>query len=101
MRNAVSDAMHSAVDALRSEVVQHDHRRAVLGEIVLEREDLPPIAQGALRKQTNLRQTVNNDALRANMLQGASWNLVGHELLIIAGWLVVCFTLALRLFRWK
>jgi ABC-type multidrug transport system permease subunit len=45
--------------------------------------------------------TAVNDALRANMLQGAAWNTVGHELLIIAGWLVVCFTLALRLFRWK
>jgi ABC-type polysaccharide/polyol phosphate export permease len=45
--------------------------------------------------------TAVNDALRANMLQGATWNMVGHELLIIAGWLIVCFTLALRLFRWK
>jgi ABC-2 type transport system permease protein len=45
--------------------------------------------------------TAVNDALRANMLQGASWNAVGHELLIIAAWLVVCFTLALRLFRWR
>jgi ABC-type multidrug transport system permease subunit len=45
--------------------------------------------------------TAVNDALRANMLQGAAWNTVGHELLIIAAWLVICFTLALRLFRWK
>ena len=45
--------------------------------------------------------TAVNDALRANMLQGASWSVVGHELIIIAGWLVVCFTLALRLFRWR
>src|SRR5688572_15152778 len=45
--------------------------------------------------------TAVNDALRANMLQGASWNVVGPEMLIIAVWLVVCFTLALRLFRWR
>jgi ABC-2 type transport system permease protein len=45
--------------------------------------------------------TAVNDALRANMLQGASWNTVGGELAIIATWLVVCFTLALRLFRWR
>ena len=45
--------------------------------------------------------TAVNDALRANMLQGATWGIVGHELLIIAAWLVVCFTLALRLFRWR
>jgi ABC-type multidrug transport system permease subunit len=45
--------------------------------------------------------TAVNDALRANMLQGASWSMVSHEMAIIAGWLVVCFTLALRLFRWR
>jgi ABC-type multidrug transport system permease subunit len=45
--------------------------------------------------------TAVNDALRANMLQGASWGVVGNEMLIIATWLVVCFTLALRLFRWR
>ena len=45
--------------------------------------------------------TAVNDALRANMLQGASWPAVGPEIGIIAAWLVVCFTLALRLFRWR
>ena len=45
--------------------------------------------------------TAVNDALRANMLQGASWGTVGGELAIIVTWLVICFTLALRLFRWR
>ena len=45
--------------------------------------------------------TAVNDALRANMLQGASWATIGGELAIIVTWLVVCFTLALRLFRWR
>jgi ABC-type multidrug transport system permease subunit len=45
--------------------------------------------------------TAVNDALRANMLQGASWASVGGELAIIVAWLVVCFILALRLFRWR
>ena len=45
--------------------------------------------------------TAVNDALRANMLQGASWGTVGAELAIIVTWLVICFTLALRLFRWR
>jgi ABC-type multidrug transport system permease subunit len=45
--------------------------------------------------------TAVNDALRANMLQGAPWNVVGPEMLLIAAWLVVCFSLALRLFRWR
>jgi ABC-2 type transport system permease protein len=41
------------------------------------------------------------DALRANMLQGAGVLNVAPQLGILAAWLVVCFTLALRLFRWK
>jgi ABC-2 type transport system permease protein len=45
--------------------------------------------------------TAVNDALRANMLQGLGWGTVLPELGIIAGWLVVSFVLALRLFRWR
>jgi ABC-type multidrug transport system permease subunit len=45
--------------------------------------------------------TAVNDALRANMLEGASLAAVSSEMLIIAGWLLVSFLLALRLFRWR
>jgi ABC-2 type transport system permease protein len=45
--------------------------------------------------------TAVNDALRANMLQGLGWQTVLPELGIIAGWLVVSFVLALKLFRWR
>jgi ABC-2 type transport system permease protein len=45
--------------------------------------------------------TAVNDALRASMLEGAGWDRLGPELAIIAAWLVVSFTLALRLFRWR
>jgi ABC-type polysaccharide/polyol phosphate export permease len=41
------------------------------------------------------------DALRAHMLQGAGLVGVAPQLGILLGWLVVCFGLALRLFRWK
>jgi ABC-type multidrug transport system permease subunit len=41
------------------------------------------------------------DALRANMLQGGGWSAVGGELAILLGWLVVSFTIALRIFRWR
>jgi ABC-type polysaccharide/polyol phosphate export permease len=41
------------------------------------------------------------DALRANILRGAGWQLVLPELAIIAAWLVVSFVLALKLFRWR
>jgi ABC-2 type transport system permease protein len=45
--------------------------------------------------------TAVNDALRANMLQGLGWHAVLPELGIIAGWLVVSFVLALKMFRWR
>jgi ABC-type multidrug transport system permease subunit len=45
--------------------------------------------------------TAVNDALRANMLEGASVAGIVPELALIAVWTAVCFGLALRLFRWK
>jgi ABC-type polysaccharide/polyol phosphate export permease len=45
--------------------------------------------------------TALNDALRASMLQGARLWEIGPELAVLAGWLVVCFGLALKLFRWR
>ena len=41
------------------------------------------------------------DALRANMLQGESFAHLAPQLGILAVWLVVCFSLALKLFRWR
>lgn len=41
------------------------------------------------------------DALRANMLQGASLAQVAPELAVLGGWMLLCFPLALRLFRWR
>jgi ABC-2 type transport system permease protein len=41
------------------------------------------------------------DALRANMLQGANFVQIGPQVGIIAFWLVICFALALKLFRWR
>jgi ABC-type multidrug transport system permease subunit len=41
------------------------------------------------------------DALRANILQGASLAGVAPQAGVLAAWLVVCFILALRLFRWR
>jgi ABC-2 type transport system permease protein len=41
------------------------------------------------------------DALRTNMLQGGGLGRVAPEAGILGAWLVVCFALALKLFRWK
>jgi ABC-type multidrug transport system permease subunit len=45
--------------------------------------------------------TAVNDALRASMLEGASWDRLTPEMGIIAAWLVASFGLAVRLFRWR
>ena len=45
--------------------------------------------------------TAVNDALRANMLEGASFAGVSGQMLVIAGWLVLSFFVALKLFRWR
>ena len=41
------------------------------------------------------------DALRANMLQGATLAQLTPQLGVLTGWLVVCFFIALKLFRWR
>jgi ABC-type polysaccharide/polyol phosphate export permease len=41
------------------------------------------------------------DALRANMLQGATLAQVAPQMGILGAWMIVCFTLALKLFRWR
>ncbi|MEW6440956.1 MAG: ABC transporter permease [bacterium] len=45
--------------------------------------------------------TALNDALRAVMNDGRSLAATGWELAVLAGWGVVCFALALRIFRWQ
>jgi len=45
--------------------------------------------------------TAVNDALRANMLEGATLTQVAPELAIITIWLVGCFAVALKIFRWQ
>jgi ABC-2 type transport system permease protein len=41
------------------------------------------------------------DALRANMLQGSNLAQMAPQVGIIFFWLVICFALALKLFRWR
>jgi ABC-type multidrug transport system permease subunit len=45
--------------------------------------------------------TAVNDALRANMLEGAGFTALGPELGILAAWLAGCFAIALAVFRWR
>jgi len=45
--------------------------------------------------------TALNDALRAVMIDGASFGAIADKLALLAVWTVVCFVLAVRLFRWR
>lgn len=45
--------------------------------------------------------TAVNNMLRANLLQGAALSTMWGEIGIATAWLVLCFLLALKLFRWK
>ena len=45
--------------------------------------------------------TAMNDALRATMLQGATVATIAPQALVLAAWLLVCFPVALKLFRWR
>jgi ABC-type multidrug transport system permease subunit len=41
------------------------------------------------------------NALRANMLQGTNLWQLSPQIVIIVAWMVICFVLALKLFRWR
>ena len=41
------------------------------------------------------------DALRLNMLQGANLVQLWPQLGVLGAWLLICFALALKLFRWR
>jgi ABC-type multidrug transport system permease subunit len=70
----------------------------IFSGVFFSSSNFPNAVQPAIKL---LPLTAVNDALRANMLEGASLATVSGELLIIAGWLVISFVLALRLFRWR
>ena len=70
----------------------------VLSGVFFSSANFPRVAQPFIKA---LPLTATNDALRATMLQGAGWSAIAPQLAVIAAWLVVTFTLALRLFRWR
>ncbi len=70
----------------------------VLSGVFFSSANFPRMAQPFIKA---LPLTATNDALRATMLQGAGWSAIAPQLAVIATWLVITFTLALRLFRWR
>jgi ABC-2 type transport system permease protein len=58
----------------------------------------PDVVQPIIK---GLPLTAAIDAVRANMLQGAGLAHLGPQVAVLSSWLVVCFVVALKLFRWR
>lgn len=70
----------------------------VVSGVFFSAQRFPAAVQPAIQA---LPLTAVIDALRANMLQGASFSSIAPQMGVLGAWLVVCFGLALKLFRWR
>jgi ABC-type multidrug transport system permease subunit len=70
----------------------------VVSGVFFSSQRFPDVVQPLIKA---LPLTAVIDALRINMLQGGGLAQVAPEVAVLAGWMVVCFPLALKLFRWK
>ncbi len=70
----------------------------IFSGVFFSSSNFPNVVQPLIRI---LPLTAVNDALRANMLEGATLSGVGSQLLIITAWLMIGFGAALKLFRWR
>jgi ABC-type polysaccharide/polyol phosphate export permease len=70
----------------------------VLSGVFFSSQRFPDVVQPLIKA---MPLTAVIDALRANMLQGAGLAQVAPQAGVLGAWTVVCFALALKLFRWK
>jgi ABC-type multidrug transport system permease subunit len=70
----------------------------VLSGVFFSSQRFPDAVQPLIKA---LPLTALIDGLRANMLQGAGLLDVAPQLGVLGAWLVVCFVVALKLFRWR
>ncbi len=70
----------------------------IVSGVFFSAQRFPDLLQPVIRA---LPLTAIIDALRANMLQGAGLVQLWPEMAVLGTWLIVCFTLALKLFKWK
>jgi ABC-type multidrug transport system permease subunit len=70
----------------------------ILSGVFFSSQRFPDVVQPIIAA---LPLTALNDALRATMLQGATAIQIAPQIGVLAAWLLVCFPLALKLFRWR
>jgi ABC-type polysaccharide/polyol phosphate export permease len=61
-------------------------------------ENFPRVIQPVIKA---LPLTAVNDALRASMLRGIELPGLWPQLAVMIAWMVICFAVALRIFRWR
>jgi len=70
----------------------------ILSGVFFSSQRFPAVVQPVIKA---LPLTAVIDALRGAMLQGASLAQLAPQLAVLAAWMLVCFGLALKLFRWR
>ncbi|HVX40838.1 MAG TPA: ABC transporter permease [Gemmatimonadaceae bacterium] len=70
----------------------------VLSGVFFSSENFPRAVQPIIKA---LPLTATNDALRANMLRGVEIGALWPQMAVLVAWMVVCFVVALRIFRWR
>ncbi len=70
----------------------------VLSGVFFSSENFPHVIQPFIKA---LPLTAANDALRANMLRGVELSALWPQMGVLAAWMIICFTIALRIFRWR
>lgn len=70
----------------------------VLSGVFFSSENFPNAVQPFIKA---LPLTATNDALRASMLRGVPITGLWLEFAVLAAWTVVCFGVALKIFRWR
>ena len=70
----------------------------IVSGVFFSAQRFPDVVQPLIKA---LPLTAAIDALRAHMLQGAGLAQLGPQMAVLSSWLVICFVVALRLFRWR
>ena len=64
----MADAVQLQIGRAAGEVVEQQHRAVLAGEVLLESENLAPVAQRVLGEKPHLGQAIEDDALRLHRL---------------------------------
>jgi len=70
----------------------------VLSGVFFSSENFPRVVQPFIKA---LPLTATNDALRASMLRGVELPALWPQLTVLMAWMIICYAVALKIFRWR